>query len=76
MTKQWKPGKHTVELNGPERPSRIRRVPATVVKPADGADKIEWWRSDEWEIKLAILGIIAFALAINVIIVAVSAYWN
>lgn len=74
MTKQWKPGKQTVELNGPARPSRIRRDPP----PADKADaeKTLQWRSSEREIWLAMIGIVAFALAINVIIVAISAYWT
>lgn len=72
MTKQWKPGKHTVELNGPERPSRIRREPAREEKP-QLVDKLGW-RTPEWEIRLAIVGIVLFALAINIITVAVSAY--
>ena len=70
MTKQWKPGKHTVELNGPARPSRIRREPA---REESRLDKVQW-RTPEWEIRLAILGIILFALAINIITVAISAY--
>lgn len=75
MNKSWKPKKKTVEMDAAPRPSRIRRDPATVAKAADEA-KTAWWRSDEWEVKLAILGIIAFALAINVITFAISAYTN
>lgn len=73
MTKQWKPGKHTVELNGPARPSRIRRDPARAGEPDDKAKQLHW-RTPEWEIKLALVGIVAFALAINIITVAISAY--
>lgn len=71
MTNRSKPTKPTVEL----RPSRIRRDPVQVAKPADSGKDL-WWRSNEWEIKLALIGIVAFALAINVIVVAVSAYTN
>lgn len=70
MTKQWKPGKHTVELNGPSRPSRIRREPP---REESRLDKVQW-RTPEWEIRLAIVGIVLFALAINIITVAISAY--
>ncbi|HEU5481714.1 MAG TPA: hypothetical protein VFU80_01300 [Sphingomicrobium sp.] len=70
MSKQWKPRKETVEL----RPSRIRRDPVRVPE-SDGVDKVQW-RTPEWEIKLAIIGIVAFAVAIDVIIVAISIYWN
>ncbi len=70
MSKPWKPGKETVEL----RPSRIRRDPV-VVKEAESDAKLQWRTSDR-EIKLAIAGIVAFALAIDIIIVAVSTYWN
>jgi hypothetical protein len=71
MTRPLSTSKKTVEL----RPSRIRRDPALINTPKE-AEKELRWRSSEWEIKLAIVGIIAFALAINIIIVAVSAYSN
>ena len=71
MSKLLKPGKKSVELNPAVRPSRIRRDPVPADKPR--VDKVRW-RTDEREIKLAILGIIAFALAINVITLAISAY--
>lgn len=67
MSRQWKPRKDTVEL----RPSRIRREPARTEESR--LDKVQW-RTPEWEIRLAIIGIILFALAINIITVAVSAY--
>lgn len=75
MSKHWKPGKKTVELNGPARPSRIRRDPVRVAEAADAEKKLHW-RSDEREIWLAIIGILAFALAIDIIIIAISAYWS
>lgn len=75
VSKQWKPGKNTVELNGPARPSRIRREPPprpeTVVDP----DKAQW-SSNEREIWLAIVGIVLFALAINAVVLGVSANMN
>jgi hypothetical protein len=63
-----KTGKKAVEL----RPSRIRRDP-----PARAAEKAEEvrWQTSEREIKLAILGIVLFAIAINIIILGISAYW-
>lgn len=66
MSKPWTPNKKTVEL----RPSRIRREP---VRPESRLDKVQW-RTPEWEIRLAIIGIVLFALAINIITVAISAY--
>jgi hypothetical protein len=55
-----------VDFARPEaaRPSRIRRDPPPVEKPAS-LDKVLWRRSREWEIGLAIAGIVLFALAIN-----------
>ena len=76
MSKPLKPGKKSVELDAAVRPSRIRRDPPPRSGKAADPDKQMRWRTDEWEIKLAILGIIAFALAINVITLAVSAYTN
>jgi hypothetical protein len=71
MSKPWKPDKKSVEL----RPSRIRRdPPATRAGDPDAPDKKLQWQTNEWEIKLAIIGIIAFALAINIIVLGVSAY--
>ena len=71
MSKSWKPDKKAVEL----RPSRIRRDPVPAEKPADAAKKLQW-QSGEREIWFAIIGIIAFAVAIDVIIVAVSEFMN
>ena len=75
MSRKWTPKKKTVEIDPSARPSRIRRDPVRTAE-AEEAAKNAWWRTDEWEVKLAILGIIAFALAINVITVAISAYTN
>ena len=66
-----KPAKPTVEL----RPSRIRREPAPGSKPEGGAREVRW-QSSEREIAFALIGIIAFAVAIDIIVVAVVAYWQ
>jgi hypothetical protein len=68
VSRLLKPEKKAVEL----RPSRIRREP-----PARSAEKAQEvrWQTSEREIKLAILGIVLFALAINVVILGISAYW-
>ena len=67
MSKHWKPGKKTVELATPPRPSRIRRDPVRAGKPAGVANNA-WWESREWEIRLAVIGIIFFALAISAVV--------
>lgn len=59
-----KPGKKTVELAEPAKPSRIRRDPARP-GPVERMSENAWWTSREWEIRLAIIGIILFALGIN-----------
>ena len=71
MSNEWKPAKPTVEL----RQSRIRREPPPPEK-ATIAGKSVPWRSSEWEIKLAIFGIVLFALAIDIVIIAVGVYWG
>ncbi len=67
--------KKTVELTPEPRPSRIRREPARAAKPEEKAKELQWLASDR-EIKLAVIGIVLFALALNIVIVAVSAYTN
>ena len=72
MSKQWKPVKPTVELKAAARPSRIRREPA----PADNAlakklDRIDW-SSREWETRLAIGGVVFFALAIAAVVIDIG----
>jgi hypothetical protein len=67
VSKPWKSGKKAVDLQQEARPSRIRRDPVG----ADQAKRLSnnaWWESREWEIRLAIIGIIFFALAINAVV--------
>ena len=45
------------------RPSRIRRDPLHV-KQAEQLSRNAWWDSREWEIRLALGGIVFFAIAI------------
>jgi hypothetical protein len=71
MAKPLKPGSTKVEI----RPSRIRRDPVPA-KEAEAEKKLQWGRSDEREIWLGILGIVVFALAIDVIMVGISTYWT
>jgi hypothetical protein len=68
VSKPSTPGKKTVEL----RPSRIRRDPVHV-KEEQRLDKVHW-RSSEKEIWLAVLGMVAFALAINAVVIGISAH--
>ena len=68
-----KPGKSTVNLQEPSRRSRIRRDPVASEKPQGLVSKV-YFQSREWEIGLAIAGIIAGAVALNVIWIAVSAW--
>ena len=67
MSKPFKPGKSTVEL----RPSRIRRDPIRV-QENDRLAKDAWWESREWEIRLAVMGVIMFALALYFITIGSS----
>jgi hypothetical protein len=76
MSKQWKPNKKTVELEPAPRVSRIRRDPVHVKQAREEAEKKLQWRTSEREIWIAVGGIVAFALAIDVIIMAVGAYWQ
>ena len=69
-----KPGKSTVDLKDPPpRVSRIRREPVKSEKPQTLISKT-YFQSREWEVGLAIVGIIAFAVALNVIWIALSAW--
>jgi hypothetical protein len=70
VSKLWKPNKKTVELQQPVRPSRIRRDPVRADTPA--ADKLQRWHSSEWEIGFALIGIVSFALALDVLAIAIS----
>jgi hypothetical protein len=68
--------KRTVQLDEPARASRIRRDPVHVKQARAEAEKKLHWRTSEREIWLALIGIVAFALAIDIIAIAVAAYWN
>ena len=67
------PGKKPVELKPAARPSRIRRDPVRAEEPKGLAAKANF-SSSEWEIALAIIGMVLFALALNIIWVAVGAW--
>ena len=56
--------KKTVELQAEARPSRIRRDPVRVEERKDVVSNA-WWRNDELEVPIAIVGMIVFALGIN-----------
>jgi hypothetical protein len=71
MSKPWKPGKKTVELQPAARPSRIRRDPALADTPENLA-RNAWWDSREWEVRLAIAGIIFFALGISALVIDIA----
>ena len=61
--------KKTVELHKPAaRPSRIRREPKPIVHDQQLSSRNAWWDSREWEIRLAIIGISFFALAISALV--------
>jgi hypothetical protein len=68
-----KPGKSTVDLQDAPRVSRIRRDPVTSEKPQGLVSKV-YFQSRGWEIGLAIIGIIGFAVALNIIWIALSAW--
>lgn len=68
--------KKTVQLDQPVRVSRIRRDPVHVKEiEAEKAKKLQW-RTNEREIWVAIIGILAFALAIDIIAIAIATYWK
>lgn len=55
----------------PPRPSRIRREPVAVQQQQQ-LSRNAWWESREWEIRLAIAGILFFALAISAAVLDVA----
>jgi hypothetical protein len=63
----------TVDLDIAARPSRIRR-PAHVVKTVQ-LSRDPWWETREWEIRLAIAGILFFALAITALVVDIGEFF-
>lgn len=64
MNKNPQRAKPTVEL----RPSRIRRDPVPV-RESQMLGRNAWWESREWEIRLAIAGILFFAIAISATVI-------
>jgi hypothetical protein len=76
MSKPWKPAKKTVELKPEERVSRIRRDPVHVKEVKAEAEKRLLFHSDNREIWIAIIGMAAFAVAIDIIAIAIAAYWS
>ena len=68
MIKESKFRRQPVELGAEPRPSRIRRDPVPG-RESERLAKSAWWNSDEWEIRLAIGGIVFFALAIAAVVI-------
>jgi hypothetical protein len=68
VIKQSKIRRKTVNLHPVARPSRIRRDPALADKPQNFS-RNAWWTSQEWEVRLAIVGITFFALAISAAVI-------
>ena len=62
MIKQSKIRRKTVDLHPPARPARIRRDPVRVAE--EQIARNAWWTTREWEIRLALAGIVFFAIAI------------
>jgi hypothetical protein len=52
-------------------PSRIRREPLHVQQEQQ-LSRNAWWTSQEWEVRLAIGGVIFFALAISAAVIDLS----
>jgi hypothetical protein len=71
VNKQSNLRKPTVELASPARPSRIRRDPVRGGNP-ETLVRNAWWASREWEIRLALAGIIFFAIAISAVVIDIG----
>ena len=67
MAATLKPGKQPVQLKPAARASRIRRDPIGV--KVQQLPRDAWWESRDWEIRLAVGGIIFFALAISALVI-------
>jgi hypothetical protein len=59
----------------PVRPSRIRRDPVIAHKPQN-LNANAWWESREWEVRLAVIGITFFALAISAAVIDIGAVFS
>ena len=76
MSRQWAPKKQTVELDPTVRPSRIRREPPPSPGKLEAIARKVDWDSREWEVRFAVAGVIAFALALCILAVAFAGYWG
>ena len=72
MIKTSKIRRRNVDQHLVARPSRIRRDPA-LADSAANLRRIPWWATREWEIRLAIIGITFFALAISAVVIDIGA---
>ncbi len=69
MSKQWKPGKTSVDLAAKDaRVSRIRRDPPPKVKEITVADV------EERDARVVVIGVIAFTLAIVAVILGFASW--
>ncbi len=71
MIKESRIRKKTVDLHPPARPSRIRRDPVRTAEEERLA-RNAWWDSREWEIRLALIGIVFFAIAIAAAVIDIG----
>jgi len=72
MNSPSKFSKKTVELKPAARPSRIRREPVRADNKLETlAGKIDWG-SREWEIRLAVVGILLFALGLSALVIDIG----
>lgn len=67
MTKLSKPGKQSVEL----KPSRIRRDPVAIDRPAEPIAK-HYWHTTEGEAWIVGIGVVLFAIALTIITFGIS----
>jgi hypothetical protein len=66
MAAPLKTGKRSVNMAGGARVSRIRRDPPPVVKKVEVADP------EERETRMVIVGVVGFAVALAIVMVAIS----
>lgn len=71
MIKTSKIRRRSADLQPVARPSRIRRDPL-LADSAANLRRVPWWASREWEIRLAVIGITFFALAISAVVIDVG----
>jgi hypothetical protein len=73
VSSHWKPERTKVELKPAPRPSRIRRDPPPAEKP-ESLDKAMWRQTHEWEIALAVIGMIFFALGVDAMVYLIAGW--